>query len=129
MKRKGFTLIEVIVGMFLIGLVATLGLPIMQNSFNNYNRVKENKQMIYLCEMVVERLRGKDSSLEDIFNDLEYKDEISLSTIGSTDLGKYKCKIIKTKAHEMYMNLDVRIYIENEMGNSPYVEYKTVIKR
>lgn len=129
MKRKGFTLIELIVGLFLIGLVSTVAMPIVQNSIGNYNKINERQHMLYLCEMVVERLRAKDSNLDDIFQSLETSNEIVLSTIGSTDLGKYKCKITKTKETTLFMDLDVKIYIDNEMGNSQYVEYKTVIKR
>ena len=129
MKRKGFTLIEVIMGLFLIGLIATILMPIVQNSIGNYNKVKERQQMLYLCEMVVERLRAKDSNLDSIFQDLEDNNQIIISTIGETDLGKYKCSISKTKETTIFMNLDVRIYIDNEMGSSQYVEYKTVIKR
>ena len=129
MKRKGFTLIEVIMGLFLIGLIATILMPIVQNSIGNYNKVKERQQMLYLCEMVVERLRAKDSNLDSIFQDLEDNNQIIISTIGETDLGKYKCSISKTKETTIFMNLDVRIYIDSEMGSSQYVEYKTVIKR
>ena len=129
MKRKGLTLIEVIVSLFLIGLLSTVALPIVQNSLNNYNRVNERQHMSYLCEMVVERLRAKDNNLEDIFQELDSSSEVILSTIGTTDLGKYKCKISKTSESTLFMDLEVRLYIDNEMGNSQYVEYKTVIKR
>ena len=129
MKRNGFTLIEVIVGLFLLGLVSTVGFPIIQNSIGNYNRVKERQHILYLCEMVVERLRAKDSSLDYIYEELETSSEILVTTIGRTDLGKYKCRITKTKVTEEFMNLDVRIYRDNEMRDSQFVEYKTVIKR
>ena len=129
MKRRGFTLIEVIVGLFLLGLVSTVGFPIIQNSIENYNRVKERQHMYYLCEMVVERLRSKDDSLDDIFIELETSSEIIVSTIGAYDLEEYRCKITKTKETDIFINLDVRIYIDNEMRNSQYVEYKTVIKK
>lgn len=129
MKRKGLTLIELIMGVFLLGLVSTVTFPIIQNSIGNYNRIKERQHMYYLCEMVVERLRAKDKNLESIFIDLETNNEITVSNIGLTDLEKYKCRITKTKENDLFMNLDVRIYIDNEMRNSHYVEYKTVIKR
>ena len=129
MKRKGFTLIELIMGLFLIGLIATISMPIVQNSIGNYNKVKERQQMLYLCEMVVERLRAKDSNLDSIFQDLEDNNQIIISTIGETDLGKYKCSISKTKETTIFMNLDVRIYIDSEMESGQYVEYKTVIKK
>ena len=129
MKRIGFTLIEVIVGLFLVGLIATVSLPIFQNSMMNFNRVKQRQHMLYLCEMTVERLRGKDSSLESIFLELENSDEVITSTVGSTDLEKYKCRITKTKETELMMNLAVRIYIDKEEGKGQYVEYKTVVKK
>lgn len=129
MKRKGFTLIEVIVGLCLLGLVSTVGFPIIQNSIGNYNRVKERQHMYYLCEMVVERLRSKDDALDYIIRDLEGKSELNTSNIGETDLGEYICKIVKTKETAVLMNIVVRIYVDSEMGNSQYVEYKAVIKR
>ena len=129
MKRKGFSLIELIVGIFLIGLVTIVALPIIQNSYMNYSRVKERQHMLYLCEMVVERLRVKDNNLNDIFIELETNNEILLESIGTTDLGKYKCSLSKTKETDFFINLDVRIYIDNEMESSQYVEYKTAIKK
>ena len=129
MKRNGFTLIEVIVGLFLVGLIATVSLPIFQNSMMNFNRVKQKQHMLYLCEMTVERLRGKDSSLESIFLELENCDEVITSKVGSTDLEKYKCRITKTKETELIMNLLVRIYIDKDEGKGQYVEYKTVVKK
>lgn len=129
MKRKGFTLIELIVGIFLIGLISTVGLPMIQNTMSNYNRVKEKQEMLYLCEMVVERLRAKDNNLHDIFIELDSSNEIILTKIGASDLGKYKCRISKSKETEAFINLDVRIYIDNEMRSSQYVEYKTVVKK
>ena len=113
MRRRGFTLIELIVGL----------------SIMNYARVKQQEHMSYLCEMTVERLRAKDSGLDDIFSLLETCDEVIVSQVGLTDLEKYKCKITKIKESQFTMNLTVRIYIDNEMRNRPYVEYKTVIKK
>lgn len=129
MKKRGFTLIEVIVAIFLIGLVTILGLPIVQNSITNYNRIKEKRHMYYLCEMAVERLRAKDKTLESICTELETKNEITVSSIGSTELDKYKCRITKIKETDMHWFLEVRIYIDNEMRNSSYVEYKTVVEK
>lgn len=129
MKRKGFTLIELIIGIFLLGLVSTVGFPIIQNSIGNYNRIEERQHMYYLCEMVVERLRAKDINLEPLFIELETNKEITISSIGLTDFGKYKCLITKTKETLTYWNLDVKIYIDNEMRNSQYVEYRAVVKR
>ena len=129
MKRKGFSLIELIVGIFLIGLVTIVALPIIQNSYMNYSRVKERQHMLYLCEMVVERMRFKDNNLNDIFIELETNNEIVLESIGTTDLGIYKCSLSKTKETDFFIDLNVRIYIDNEMGSSQYVEYKTAIKK
>lgn len=129
MRKRGFTLIELIVGLAIIGLISTVGFPIINNSFMNYARVKQEQHMAYLCEMTVERLRGKDSALDNIFSTLESSDEVIVSQIGLTHLENYKCKITKIKESEFTMNLAVKIFIDNEMRNKSYVEYKTVIKK
>lgn len=129
MKRHGFTLIEIIMAIFLLGLISTVAFPIIENSLMNYKRVKEKDEMLYFCEMAAGRLRAKDSSLEELFSELNDNSELTVSKIGTTDLGKYKCKITKTKESGVFMNLVVRIYIDNKARNNQYVEYKVYVKK
>ncbi len=58
MRRNGFTLIEVMVGLFLLGLIASLTLPIINTSYMNLGKQRLRADMIYRSEMVMERLKA-----------------------------------------------------------------------
>lgn len=119
---------DIITGIFIIGLVAVVALPIINQSFHNYNRIREKEEMYYLGEMVTERLRAKDNNLNQVFKDLETKDQVLISSIGDINFDKYICQITKTDENNFYISLNILIYYNDERNNF-YVEYKRVIPK
>ena len=58
MDRKGFTLVEVLIGLSLLGLVSVTILPIISSSMMNLNKNNIRMEMNYLGETVIERIKA-----------------------------------------------------------------------
>ena len=58
MKRNGFTLIEVLVGLCLLGLVSVTVLPIITTTSKLSNNNFKRMEMDYLGEMIIENLKA-----------------------------------------------------------------------
>ena len=58
--RRGFTLIETIMGLFLLGLITVIVLPLVNGNLDNLFKQRVKAQMVYTGEMVVEMLKAYD---------------------------------------------------------------------
>lgn len=89
MKRNGFTLIEVILSLFLLGIISIIVLPSIQNSFSNGMKNKERSEMIYIAESTLEKLKAfkinssslyvYDMSVEDIIDQFKDSEKVDIS--------------------------------------------------
>ncbi|MBU5426679.1 type II secretion system GspH family protein [Tissierella pigra] len=140
MKRKGFTLVEVIMGLFLLGLIFATILPIMSTSFLRLNNQKMRIEMIHLGEMVVERIKAfKEESSESItiydvnVEDLieEFKKDKIVEIILPEDKSseRYSLKIIKDEKFNNLWLLSVYVYHNKEGEILDYVEFKGYIPK
>lgn len=62
--KRGFTLIETIMGLFLLGLITVTVLPMTTGAFYNLNKQKTRYEMVYMGEMVVEKIKAYDFETE-----------------------------------------------------------------
>ena len=67
MKRKGFTLVELVMGLMILGLVSVTTLPIISQSFINFAKQRTRTEMVFICEMVMESLKAYSPSSSDDF--------------------------------------------------------------
>ncbi|MFA5577009.1 MAG: type II secretion system protein [Tissierellaceae bacterium] len=129
MTRRGFTLIEVMMGLFLLGLVSLTVIPILNTSFMNMNRQKERADMIYTAEMVIERLKAYegdstdglyvlDREVGDIIQLLRTDGQVEIE-IGGTD--KYPVRIVKEDKSKLLWTIDVFVY-NRDWSNGKHVE-------
>ncbi len=105
MKRSGFTLIEVMLSLFLLGLISIILLPSIQGSFNNGARNKDKSEMIYLGESSLEKLKAfngsssdmyiYDMSVEDIINSFRESKKVDIVLPISKNSEKYIIGISK----------------------------------
>lgn len=77
MDKKGFLLIEALMGIFLLGIIVVTCLPILNTGVNNIRMTKEKMQMLLMAESIIEQVKAFDYSWEDD----EYLFDISLSTL------------------------------------------------
>ena len=60
MGEKGFLLIEVLIGLFLFGIIVVICLPILGNSLGNIRLVKTKMDMVYVAESTMEQIKSFD---------------------------------------------------------------------
>lgn len=125
MKRKGFSLIEVLVGLSLLGLISVTALPMLTFSFNNFARVKARSEMCYIGEMVVEKFKTDSVIILDYINQLESSDSIEYID-DNFDKDKYACTIYKLGNHSRLMDIKVEV---REKVHSSNVEYMVSIPK
>lgn len=135
--KRGFTLIEVIMGLFLLGLIIVSVLPIANGAFYNLSKQKTRYNMIYTGEMVVERIKAFDceTSKELFVYDVEIGQlieefrgndyiEISLDKEGYD----YPIKIIKENKSDSLWKIAVIVY-NKDGGKSDSVELKAYLPK
>lgn len=127
MKRVGFMLLEVIIGLFFIGIIASVMLPLLSFSFNNVRRIRDRDEMNYIGEMVIEKLKAGTSSMEDVISDLEDIGEAKYED-DDFDTSKYECSIFRIKNSERFLEFRVHVKYKDKV-NSHYVEYKASIQK
>lgn len=127
MKNKGFILLEIMVGLFLIGLISMTCLPILNLSKCNFNKIKEKNEMIYIGEMVIEKLKTKDEISLSFLRELE-SHEIVEYTDNDIDSDKYICTINKISDNGKFIEIRVKVS-KIDQEDSPIVQFKTGLSK
>lgn len=120
MKLKGFILMEIIMGIFLVGIFVMMVSPLITFSFNNINRIKNRDEMNYIGEMVVEKVKSRQDQIMVYINKLETLDEITYID-DDFDSDKYFCKLIKKYSSGRFLELLVHVELK---GGSEYVVFE-----
>ena len=140
MNHKGFTFIEVLIGILLIGIVAITTLPIISLSFNNFSNLKYRMEMSYIGEMVIEKIKSFDVNSpegEYIFdvniNDMILKfrenNSVKITIKNQDNNGKPYCEIFKIDKGENLWEVIVKVYSNNQGGRVKSESFKTYIPR
>ena len=74
MTNKGFALIEIIVGMFLLGIISSFTFATLSMSTRGFNKIGHRNEMNYIGEMVIEKLKTEVVDLEDISGGISITD-------------------------------------------------------
>ena len=59
-KNKGFTLIETIIGLFLISLIAIFLLPSLFSIYKNSVKIKNNSKILFTMQEVLEKSKKRE---------------------------------------------------------------------
>jgi prepilin-type N-terminal cleavage/methylation domain-containing protein len=140
MKRKGFTLVEVIMGLFLLGLIAATILPIMNISYLRLSNKNIKMEMIHMGEMVIERIKAfkEDSSepisiynvkIEDLIEEFKKDKIVEIILPKDKNSEKYSLKIIKDEKFDNLWLLSVYVYHNKEGKVLDYVEFKAYMPK
>lgn len=127
MDNKGFTLIEVILALFLLGIIVATFLPLINTALVNIKLTNERYHMILLAESIIEQLinfnyEGSeniyilDMKLVDIIDMLCESDEvnISLPKTRKNEQWNYTCNIYKNNFNENLWDITVKISYDGE---------------
>lgn len=58
MNRRGFILLEVLLGMFLLGIISVTFLPLISSAQNNLYLLETKNDMKYFAETILERIKA-----------------------------------------------------------------------
>ena len=127
MKNKGFSLVEIIIGISLIGIISVFTFSIISFSINGFLSVREKNSMIYIGEMVIEKLKVNDPYILAIIEEVEefgqayYLEE-------DFDRDKYSVLITKSYSSEGLIEVIVKVTLLNREKDI-YVEFKAAIPK
>jgi len=135
-KRKGFTLIEVMMGLFLLGLVSATVLPIFNTTFMNINKQRQKAEMLYASEMAIEKLKAYNpqSSVNLYIYNTDVKEIIQLFydndrvDVEISEGGEYTIKIVKEDKSKFLWFIEVFVY-NKDWGNKNHVELEAYLQK
>jgi len=127
MDNRGFTLIEVILALFLLGVIAVTFLPLANTALENLRLINERDNMILLAESIMEQIKNFkfessengyifDMNIADIINRFCETDEMNilLPIHGENSQWNYTCNIYKNNFNERLWNITVTISYDGE---------------
>ncbi len=115
---------EVILGIFLIGIVVIYLLPGFNRIFLNLNKAREDTQLVYLAESIVESLKFERIHNPEIFKTFEKKDSILYTNLDQEDLNQYNCLIVKEDETDYLWTLRIIVSRKREKGRGSNIEIK-----
>lgn len=127
-KHKGFSLVEVICGIALIGIIAVSFFPLLNTSIKNISRLKDHSRISYIAETVVENLKTSSEKSVSTLNSLDIDGSINYID-EDIDSNKFKCTITKLSSTDKLIEFIVKVELKS-LGDDFNVEYKaSVLKK
>lgn len=137
MENRGFTLIEVLIGLCLLSLISIIILSTIGFSFNSSNRNLRKMEMIYLGEMVIESLKAYkyennteqyilNTNVEDIMEIFKLNKIANITLTSEEQYGEYIVIIEKKERNTRLWEVLVSIDLVEEGGNRG-VKYKAIL--
>lgn len=127
MRNKGFSLIEVMASLALLGILSVVCLPLLTYSINSFARIKDKNEMNYIGEMVSEKLKTSREDIEAILIKLDTEGAVSYVDL-DFDNNKYDCTIEKTYSSKSLIEYIVRVKNKNQ-ETGPFVEFKASLPK
>lgn len=137
MMRKGFTLIEALIGISLLGLITVTVLPIVNSAYARYEEQKIRAEMIYLGESIIEKIKGYDFNIVDSpLYDRQFEEMMSFIRYGDFrvwDLNQevngnnYKITIHKETRSEKLWRIIITVYEKGDGDNKRQVKYEALV--
>lgn len=129
MKNRGFILVDILTGLFLIGLITVVSLPLISSSHSNYTKIKATTEMNYLGESIYERLCSKDDYSRVVIEQLATNSEVIFNDLSFEYLEKYTSKIEKISQEDNFFEINIIIKSNSSGGNISDVKFKgTILK-
>lgn len=123
MNKKGFLLVEVLMGLFLLGIVSITCLPILNTALNNLRLVENKMDMTFIAESTIEQLKAFnynqhyeneylfDMKLTDLIFLLKGNDvaQITLPLEEPYSPSPYRCTIYKENRGDKLWQIEVEV--------------------
>lgn len=125
--NRGFTLVEIICALALIGIITVSFFPIMNTSLKNISSLKNKNEMSYIGEMVVEKLKSPSDEAKSTLNSLDTNGVVDYVD-DDFDSQKYNCKLIKLNSSDKLIEFNVKIELKG-LEDGFNVEYRASIPK
>lgn len=141
MNRKGFLLIEVLIGIFLLGLITTTFFPIFTLMNNQFKNVEIKNDMKYYGETVIEKIKAfdfnkssgeciLDMELEKLIDIFCENDEVEVDLPLSSDEDfRYRVNICKNNKGNNLWKIYVKVLPKNNKENMEGVSFETILQK
>lgn len=121
MLRRGFSFSDIIIGIFLLGIIVVTIIPMLNISFENLNYSIEKTRMIYLAEFVVETLKGEGLP-EYMIEDFHIKGESYFEGLDEEDAMVFSCKVELLEESDKLWHIRISLFQKNSEVNLKDVE-------
>lgn len=143
MNKKGFILIEVLMGLTLLAIVTITCLPILNTALNNLMLAKEKTKMIFIAESIIEEIKSFDYNLTDegeylfdiqfveLINKLNNETLVTIKLPLDVESIKFKyiCIINKESKFEDLWKIQVEVSLREDRGRIKNVNIISYIPR
>lgn len=126
MKNKGLIFLDIVIGLFMIGLIVVVSFPILNLINKSFVTSKTTTEMIYLAESTIETLKSKDEKSIKFLKQLE--ETIEANALFLED-EKFISQVSIIDKHPDIWNLCVRVNKKCSEGGREYVEIRAKIPR
>ncbi|MDR7870020.1 MAG: hypothetical protein RIN55_04120 [Tissierellaceae bacterium] len=123
MKNRGFVFYDILITLFILGLITVVAIPIFSMIYSNYIKINAKTEMNYLGESIYENLLNKNETSKTIIDDLILNDEVVLNDFGSSN-DKYESKIVKLDEDDYFIEVLIVVKSLHNGGNISDVEFK-----
>jgi hypothetical protein len=140
MKKKGFLLVQVLMGLSLLGIAVACLLPIFVTFTNNYHLLETKYEIKYLGEEIVEKIKSYNSDIEnddyildarveEIINCLDQSKIVNISLPFDKKAGNYKyiVNIHKENINENLWVVDIEVKLKDDGNKINSIVYRTYI--
>lgn len=126
-NRKGSMLIQIVIALFFLGIMSITFLPILTSSIKSFQRIKLQNEMIFIGEMIIEKIKSEAAKVSDISTQIELNDKINYED-EDFDCDRFNCYIHKIESSSDILEFSVRVENKND-GSSEYIEFKASIPK
>lgn len=110
--KKGFSFIECILAITILGIIAISILPVIDTSFKQFEEVQLKNDLRNVAQSTIEILKSRDPLSHKIINELEGKDEIEIKEDYIDE--KYNCIVKKHYNSDTLMEVEVVVINTNQ---------------
>lgn len=141
MKKKGIILIDVLMGLAMLGLLSVTFIPIFTTTFYNYRIIEIKNDMKYTAEAMMEKLKGfsygnvseeviLDMAIENIMNLFYREEEVCIQLPQNYN---YKCEynviLKKEDIDDNLWKVEVLIVPKENMERLKDVSFKSILPK
>lgn len=126
MKKEGFVFLDIIIALFIIGLMVVVFFPTFSLIDKSFEKSKDITEMTYFSESIMEELRSRKELSLEFLEKLETEIELEYPHIKND---KYVSKVVLLDSPTNLWNIDIFVSRKDGKGGKEYVEIKATIPK